>query len=297
MADRPSGDHFRTRFNRLKALGDDAGGAGLEQIWEDGRRSGQSKPQAIRSIRRRTPRRRRDALTRSLEAINALRIAAVTRRLKRQLSVAKALGVTLAPPSALRKQRGQKAYGLTRAHQAADGVHAPAAARLPWLDSVCWRSVERGSGGPYLPAQDLATATPLLEPDQVILIRVLFWLSQHPGRLIDDPLTEEEELVWRWRHRFYEPVWLRPVLLQGWRDFLLDFVPKAIDRDVQRVVRALLKHPDRIGRIRQCDLASCYRFFVDRSPTWATSPARGCPGTTHTVQLHKQESRPPEQTS
>jgi hypothetical protein len=298
MDDRPSRDHFRSRFNRLKSQDDDTGGAELERIYDQGRQDAQAKPKAVSPIRPSRRRRRPDALDRGLEAINQLRMAAVARQLTAHLDAAKSLGVTLAPPSAHRKRRGQDGYGLTRAHQDADGVHAPAAALLLRLDGACWRG-----SAPYIAeGPDFTTGRPLLEPDQAMLIGVLFRMSQHPGRLVA-PLTERDELIAREmgpkaviNPMFYEPVWSHPTRFEGCHQVLRDFAPRVKDPDVRRVVRALLKQPDLIGRIRQCDLSSCYRFFVDRSPTWATAPARGCPGTTHTVQLHK-ESHPPERTS
>jgi hypothetical protein len=238
-------------------------------------------------------------LARGLEAINEVRLSAVTRRLGVRLDAAATLGVTLAPPTAVRKRRGQEAYGLTKAFQDADGAHPPPPALLPWLDGFCYRCAQGTSGVPYLSSSDLATATPLLNRDQAVLIGILYRLSQHQGRLIK-PYTEDEQLIASiWGSAFvddpsfHEPVWSDSRRLEGWRNFLLEFAPRVTDPTVKSVVRALLRRPDRIAKIRQCDFASCFRFFVDRSPTWATAPARGCPGSTHTVRLHKLEAPTP----
>src|SRR5262249_40431543 len=151
---------------------------------------------------------------------------------------------------------------------------------LPRLDAMCWRGGVPMIGEGVDPATGLpgmAKGTPLFQSDQARLIGILYRLSQHGGRLVDPPSERDDIAVQEFGVRavfnpgFHEPVWSHSAMLADCREQLQALYLSATDPDVRRVVRALLKQPHRIARIRQCDLRSCFRFFVDRSPTWRTS--------------------------
>ncbi len=64
-------------------------------------------------------------------------------------------------------------------------------------------------------------------------------------------------------------------------------------RFMDTVVALFATRPDALGRIRRCQHSGCLKFFLDTSPTYRTSPAKGCTRS-HTVMAKRERntSRP-----